>query len=54
MSISTAVIKRLYATSGNVCSYPECKKVLVDKDGVHIEEIAHTEAEKPLFDFRGN
>lgn len=47
MSVSTAVIKRLYATSGNVCSFPECKKVLVDEKGVHVGEIAHIEAENP-------
>lgn len=47
MSISTSIIKRLYATSGNTCSFPVCKEVLVDKNGVHIGEIAHIEAEKP-------
>ncbi len=39
-----AVIKRLFALSGNRCAYPECHEKIVDEHGTVIGEICHIEA----------
>ncbi len=45
-SPSQAVIKRLFAHSGNRCAFPKCKSALV-QDGTLIGEICHIKAAKP-------
>ena len=39
-----AVIKRLFALSGNKCAYPGCHEKIVDEHGTVIGEICHIEA----------
>jgi len=45
--ISTATIKKLFATSGNLCSFPECTSPIYDlRDGSIVGEICHIKGEK--------
>jgi hypothetical protein len=44
---SIAVIKKLYAHSGNCCAFPTCDCELIDGDCV-LGEICHIKASKPL------
>ena len=38
-------IKKLYGLSGNQCAAPDCKKVLIARDGISItSKICHMEA----------
>lgn len=39
-----AVVKRLFALSGNQCAYPSCDEKIVDEKGTVIGEICHIEA----------
>jgi hypothetical protein len=38
------VLRSVYLLSGNVCAYPGCTNVLINRDGVMIGEICHIEA----------
>ena len=39
-----ATIKKLFASSGNQCAFPDCTQNIVDKEGNMIGEICHIEA----------
>jgi len=39
-----ATIKKLFASSGNQCAFPDCTQNMVDKEGNMIGEICHIEA----------
>lgn len=41
------VIRRLFASSGNKCAFPDCKENLIDKDGNFIGQMCHIEAANP-------
>ena len=34
-------LRKLYIFSGNMCAMPDCKRVLIDKDGTWLGEVAH-------------
>lgn len=34
-------LRKLYIFSGNMCAMPDCKNVLIDKDGTWLGEVAH-------------
>lgn len=38
------VLRELYLKSGNLCAYPGCNSLLLNKDGVFIGQICHIEA----------
>lgn len=40
----SGVIRRLFANSGNVCAFPDCKQQLIDEDGEFVGQICHIEA----------
>ena len=37
-------LRKLYIFSGNMCAMPDCKNVLIDKDGTWLGEVAHIHA----------
>lgn len=37
-------LRRLYAVSGNVCSWPTCKHPIFDEEGRYVSELCHIEA----------
>lgn len=37
-------VKKLFALSGNICTYPDCNQKMVDEDNVVIGRICHIEA----------
>lgn len=41
------VLRRLYLHSGNVCAFPGCDRVMINRDGVMIGKICHIEAAEP-------
>jgi tetratricopeptide (TPR) repeat protein len=43
-----AVIRRLFALSGNECTFPDCSKRLIDEDDEFMGEVCHIEAAEPL------
>lgn len=47
LPLKPSVVKRLFALSGNQCSYPNCKEKIVNNDGTVIGEICHIEAAEP-------
>ncbi len=42
--IKISTVKRLFALSGNTCSFPGCNEKMVDENGISIGEICHIEA----------
>ena len=44
---SRATIRRLFAHSGNLCAYPECRNLMIDKNGDLIGQICHIESAMP-------
>lgn len=38
---SAQTLRQLYILSGNKCAMPDCKNLLIDKDGTWIGEVAH-------------
>lgn len=43
---SLITVKRLFAVSGNICSFPDCDSILVEISGTVVGEIAHIKAAK--------
>lgn len=43
-----AVVRQLFAFSGNNCAFPECTENLIDQDNDFLGEICHIEAAEPL------
>jgi len=43
-----AVIRRLFALSGNTCAFPDCSARLIDEDDEFMGEVCHIEAAEPL------
>lgn len=41
------MLRRLYLHSGNVCAFPGCDRVMINRDGVMIGKICHIEAAEP-------
>jgi hypothetical protein len=37
-------LRRLFALSGNLCAFPGCDQILVNRDGVFVTEVCHIEA----------
>jgi hypothetical protein len=37
-------LRKLYLKSGNQCAFPECTRVMLNKDGVFVSQICHIEA----------
>jgi hypothetical protein len=40
-------LRRLFALSGNLCAFPACDQILVNRDGVFVAEVCHIEAAEP-------
>jgi len=40
-------LRELYLKSGNQCSFPECSKSLINKDGDYVAQLCHIEAAMP-------
>lgn len=41
------VSRELYLKSGNQCAFPDCTRVMINKDGVFVGQICHIEAAMP-------
>ena len=46
-NISIKTVKKLFALSGNKCSFPDCDNSIFDENGTLIGEICHIEAANP-------
>lgn len=46
-SPTLTTVKRLFAISGNRCSFPDCTSILFQDDGTLIGEICHIKANRP-------
>lgn len=46
-SPSTAVLRALFARSGNRCAFPGCSAVLVNEKNLFVAEVCHIEAAEP-------
>lgn len=44
LQLKPSVVKKLFALSGNLCAFPDCKQHIVDSSGTLIGEICHIEA----------
>lgn len=44
---SPATVRRLFAHSGNLCAFPDCENLMIDKNGDFIGQICHIEAAMP-------
>jgi hypothetical protein len=44
LPLKTTTVKKLFALSGNFCSFPDCAEHMVDHDGNVLGEICHIEA----------
>jgi hypothetical protein len=41
------VLRPLYLKSGNLCAFPNCDRVMINRDGIMIGKICHIEAAEP-------
>lgn len=42
-----AVVRHLFAHSGNVCAFPDCRQLMIDRDGDFVGQICHIEGVAP-------
>ncbi|MBX9829524.1 HNH endonuclease [Rhodopseudomonas sp. AAP120] len=52
---STAILRQLYALSGNLCANPSCTTVLINANGTLVADVCHIKAESaggPRYDKR--
>lgn len=42
-----STVRRLFAHSGNLCAYPECRNLMIDENGDFIGQICHIESAMP-------
>ncbi|MCY6370660.1 hypothetical protein [Clostridium ganghwense] len=44
---TSETLRELYLKSGNQCAFPDCKNLMMNKDGVFVGQVCHIEAAMP-------